>query len=145
MSAVDWKIEVIPVPVSDIDRAKLFYSEQCGFNVDLDSTVGSDVRIVQLTPTGSGCSIMLGADIDSAPGSLRGIQIVVDDIAGARAELVARGVDASPVQHFDVETGDYAEGPGGPWNAFVFFSDPDGNTWVVQERPAASLTDTGST
>ncbi len=142
---MDWKIEVIPVPVTDIDRAKAFYADKCGFNVDLDSTVGDDVRIVQLTPTGSGCSIMLGADIDSSPGSLRGVQIVVDDIEAARDELIARGVNASSVRHFDVDKGGYAEGRGGPWNSFVFFSDPDGNTWVVQERPDASLTDTGST
>jgi catechol 2,3-dioxygenase-like lactoylglutathione lyase family enzyme len=132
---VDWKIELVVVPVSDVDRAKRFYSEQVGFVVDLDDRVGDDLRVVQLTPPGSACSIAIGQGIvDSTPGSLKGMQIVVDDVEAARAELVERGVEASPVRH--MEGGAWVDGKGGPWNSFVFFSDPDGNAWAVQERPA---------
>jgi predicted enzyme related to lactoylglutathione lyase len=133
---MDWKIELIPVPVSDIERAKRFYSEQCGFVVDLDHQPNDSIRLVQLTPRGSGCSIMVGTmEFDSAPGSLQGVQIVVADIEAARAELVERGVDCTPVRHFD--GGGWAEGKGGDWNSFVHFSDPDGNGWVLQEAPAS--------
>jgi len=133
---VDWKIELIPVPVSDIERAKRFYSEQCGFVVDLDHRPNDSIRLVQLTPPGSGCSIMVGTmEFDSAPGSLQGVQIVVADIEAARAELVERGVDCTPVRHFD--GGGWSEGKGGDWNSFVHFSDPDGNGWVLQEAPAS--------
>lgn len=134
---MDWKLELVPVPVSDIDRAKRFYSEQLGFAVDHDTRVGDDVRIVQLTPPGSGCSIVIAAGAGVAepePGSVQGLQLVVSDIAAARAQLVRRGVAAGPVQH--VENGALADGPGEPWNSFVYFSDPDGNGWAVQERPA---------
>jgi predicted enzyme related to lactoylglutathione lyase len=130
---MDWKIELIPVPVSDVDRAKRFYNEQLGFAVDLDDRPNEAMRIVQLTPPGSACSIMVGT-AESTPGSLQGVQIVVADIEAARAELVARGVECSPVRHFDGRG--WAEGKGGPWNSFVSFSDPDGNGWVLQERPA---------
>ena len=125
----------MPVPVADVDRAKRFYEEQVGFVVDLDIVIGDGMRLVQLTPPGSGCSIHLNTGIrDMAPGSLRGLQLVVPDIEAARAELVGRGVAAGPVQHMD--DGAWVEGRGGDWNSFVFFSDPDGNGWVLQERPA---------
>jgi predicted enzyme related to lactoylglutathione lyase len=120
---VDWKLELVAVPVSDVDRAKAFYAEKVGFNPDHDFTVSDEMRFVQLTPPGSGCSIALGKGIvDSEPGSVRGLQLVVADIEAARAELVERGVEVSEVQEF-------------PWGAFVFFSDPDGNGWSVQQVP----------
>ena len=132
---MDWKLEVVPVPVTDVDRAKRFYAEQVGFVVDLDTHIGDDVRLVQLTPPGSGCSIHLSTGILSMPpGVLEGLQLIVADIEVARAELVERGVEASPVQH--MEDGEWVQGRGGTWNSFVFFSDPDGNGWVLQERPA---------
>jgi catechol 2,3-dioxygenase-like lactoylglutathione lyase family enzyme len=133
---MDWKIELIPVPVTDVDRAKRFYAEQVGFGVDFDTAAGEGMRLVQLTPAGSGCSIMLGTGVArSAPGSLQGVQIVVADIGAARKELVERGVGASTVHHYE-QGNQRAEGPGGPWNSFVTFADPDGNGWVLQERPA---------
>ena len=130
---MDWKLEVVQVPVSDVDRAKRFYAEQVGFVVDLDTRIGDDVRLVQLTPPGSGCSIHLSKGIHDMPaGMMEGLQIVVSDIEAARAELVERGVEAGPVQH--VDGGNWVEGKGGDWNSFVFFSDPDGNGCVLQER-----------
>ncbi len=123
---MDWKLELIPVPVSDVDRAKAFYTEQAGFNADHDHQVTEDLRFVQLTPPGSACSIAIGSGlVDSAPGSLKGLQLVVGDIEQARAELSDRGVEVSDVQDF-------------PWGRFVFFSDPDGNAWSVQQivRPS---------
>jgi catechol 2,3-dioxygenase-like lactoylglutathione lyase family enzyme len=133
---MDYKLEVVPIPVTDVDRAKVFYAEQLGFAVDLDVPLGEGGRLVQLTPTGSGCSIHLNTALrKTAPGSLEGLILVVDDIEAARAELVGRGVDASPVRH--MQDGEWQEGKGGDWNAFVFFSDPDGNEWVLQERPAS--------
>ncbi|MFC4061984.1 VOC family protein [Planomonospora corallina] len=133
---MDWKLEVVPVPVTDVDRAKRFYGEQAGFAVDLDIEVGDGTRVVQLTPPGSDCSIHLNTGITGPPpGSLQGLQIVVPDIEAARAELAGRGVPVSPVRHYD-EDGGLADGPGGRWNSFVFFADPDGNGWVLQERPA---------
>jgi catechol 2,3-dioxygenase-like lactoylglutathione lyase family enzyme len=132
---MDWKIELIPVPVSDIERAKRFYSEKCGFVVDLDHQPNETTRLVQLTPPGSGCSIMVGTmEFDSAPGSLQGVQIVVADIEAARNELVERGVECTQVRHFD--GGGWADGKGGDWNSFVHFNDPDGNGWVLQEAPS---------
>ena len=130
---MDYKIELIPVPVTDVDRAKRFYAEQCGWVVDLDHQPNDSTRLVQLTPPGSGCSIMVGKGVTESPGSLQGIQIVVADIEAARAELVERGVDCTPVRHFD-GTG-WADGKGGDWNSFVSFNDPDGNGWVLQESP----------
>jgi predicted enzyme related to lactoylglutathione lyase len=131
---MDYKIELIPVPVTDIDRAKQFYAEQCGWVVDLDHQPNDSTRLVQLTPPGSGCSIMIGKGVTAAaPGSLQGIQIVVADIDAARAELVERGVNCTAVRHFD-GTG-WADGRGGDWNSFVSFDDPDGNGWVLQESP----------
>lgn len=132
---MDWKLEVVVVPVADVDRAKRFYSEQVGFVVDVDHRVGEAFRVVQLTPPGSACSITIGTGLSgTAPGSLQGLQLVVADIEAARAELVARGVEVSPIQHF--EDGVQTDGPGGDWNSFVFFSDPDGNGWAVQQKPA---------
>ena len=120
---MDWKLELVAVPVSDVDRAKAFYSQQVGFNPDQDHTVSEGLRFVQLTPPGSACSIAIGSGITSAaPGSVQGLQLVVADINAARAELVDRGVEVSDVQTF-------------PWGAFVFFEDPDGNAWSVQQLP----------
>ena len=132
---MNWKIEVVVVPVSDADRAKRFYSEQLGFNVDVDRSFGEAFRVVQLTPPGSACSISFGPGLSTMePGSLKGLQLVVSDVEAARAALVERGVDVSPVQHF--EDGTLADGPGGDWNSFIFFDDPDGNSWAVQQKPA---------
>ena len=121
---VDWRLELVQVPVSDVDRAKAFYTEKAGFNADHDHRVSDEIRFVQLTPPGSACSIALGTGLDSMPpGSVQGLQLVVPDIHAAREELVERGVEVSEVQKFD-------------WGSFVFFSDPDGNGWAVQEIPA---------
>jgi len=118
---MDWKLELIAVPVSDVDRAKAFYTEQAGFNADHDHRVSDDMRFVQLTPPGSGCSIAIGDGIvDTPPGSVHGLQLVVADIHAAHDELAERGVDVGDVQDF-------------PWGSFVFFSDPDGNRWSVQQ------------
>jgi catechol 2,3-dioxygenase-like lactoylglutathione lyase family enzyme len=134
---MDWKLEVVVLPVSDVDRAKQFYSEQVGFNIDVDHRVGEQFRVVQLTPPGSACSVTIGKGLsDMPPGSVKGLQLVVADIEAARAELVSRGVEVSPIQHFD--DGVQKEGPGGDWNSFIFFSDPDGNSWAVQQKPAQS-------
>jgi len=120
---VDYKLELIAVPVSDPDRAKAFYTEQAGFNADHDHRVSDDLRFIQCTPPGSACSITFGVGIArTPPGSLQGLQLVVSDIEAAHAELSGRGVEVSDVQDF-------------PWGRFVFFSDPDGNGWAVQEIP----------
>jgi catechol 2,3-dioxygenase-like lactoylglutathione lyase family enzyme len=133
---MDWKLEVVVVPVSDVDRAKDFYSERVGFVVDVDHRPSESFRVVQLTPPGSACSITIGKGLsDSPPGSLKGLQLVVSDLAAARAELVARGVDVTPIRH--LEDGAWADGSGDPWNSFIFFDDPDGNSWTVQERPGS--------
>ena len=135
---MEWKLEVVIVPVADVDRAKRFYSEQVGFVVDHDTRVNDQMRIVQLTPPGSACSIVVGEGlVKTAPGSIQGIQLVVPDVEAARAELAARGVEVSPIRHVD-ENGAWVDGRGGPWNSFVFFDDPEGNSWTVQERPANS-------
>lgn len=121
---MDYKLELVAVPVSDVDRAKAFYTEQAGFHADHDHTVSESMRFVQCTPPGSACSIAFGTGIvDSEPGSVAGLQLVVSDAAQARQELAGRGVAVSEVQEF-------------PWGKFVFFSDPDGNRWSVQELPA---------
>lgn len=121
---MDFKLELISVPVSDVDRAKAFYTEKVGFNADHDHRVNDEIRFVQLTPPGSGCSISIGTGLSTAqPGSVQGLQLVVSDIEQARAELAGRGVDVSEVQQF-------------PWGNFVFFNDPDGNSWAVQHIPA---------
>jgi len=118
---MNYKLELVGVPVSDVDRSKAFYVDQAGFNPDHDHTVSEDMRFVQLTPPGSACSIAIGKGIvDGEPGSLKGLQVVVDDIEEAKADLGGRGVDVGEVQDF-------------PWGRFLFFSDPDGNGWAVQE------------
>ena len=118
---MDWKLELVAVPVSDVDRAKAFYTEQAGFVADHDHRVSDSVRFVQLTPPGSACSIAIGTGLtEAAPGSAQGLQLVVEDIETARAELVERGVEATEIQDF-------------PWGSFVFFRDPDGNGWAVQQ------------
>ena len=132
---MDWKLEVVVVPVADVDRAKRFYSEQLGFVVDTDTRMGESFRVVQLTPPGSACSVTIGTGLTAmAPGSLEGLQLCVTDIAAARAELVSRGVEVSAIKHF--ADGAQLDGPGGEWNSFIFFDDPDGNSWTVQEAPA---------
>jgi catechol 2,3-dioxygenase-like lactoylglutathione lyase family enzyme len=136
---MDWKLEVIVLPVSDVDASKRFYAEQCGFNVDVDRAMGEDFRIVQLTPPGSGCSVTIGTGLGAgmAPGSIKGLQLVVSDVEAARAELAGRGVDVTPVRHMD--NGSWVDGKGDdPWNSFVFFDDPDGNSWTIQEKPPTS-------
>jgi catechol 2,3-dioxygenase-like lactoylglutathione lyase family enzyme len=122
---VDWRLELVQIPVSDVDRAKAFYTEKAGFHADHDHKVSDEIRFVQLTPPGSACSIALGTGLGSnmRPGSVQGLQLVVPDIHAARAELVERGVEVSEVQEFD-------------WGSFVFFNDPDGNGWAVQQVPA---------
>ncbi|WP_284580841.1 VOC family protein [Streptomyces sp. 2P-4] len=138
---MNWTLEVVPVPVTDIDRAKEFYAEKAGFKVDVDSEVAPGTRIVQLTPPGSRCSIAMIQGMpampgtkETAPGALHGLQLCVTDIEAARAELVARGVDVSPVRHLG-ESG-WEDGRGGTWNSFMTFRDPDGNGWLVQEAPS---------
>jgi predicted enzyme related to lactoylglutathione lyase len=132
---MDWKLELVVVPVTDVDRAKRFYSEQVGFNVNNDTRIGDTFRVVQLTPPGSGCSIAIGTGLGAmAPGSLKGVQLCVTDIEAARAELVERGVEVSAVRH--IEDGVWIDGGGEDWNSFLFFSDPDGNDWAVQQVPA---------
>ena len=121
---MDWKLELVAVPVSDVDRAKAFYTDKVGFNADHDHRVSDELRFVQLTPPGSACSIALGIGVaDTPPGSAAGLQLVVSDINAARGELAQRGVEVSEVQEF-------------PWGSFVFFKDPDGNRWSVQQLPA---------
>ena len=120
---MDWKLELVAVPVSDVDRAKAFY-ELVGFNADHDHQVSDDLRFVQLTPPGSGCSIAIGTGVsDVEPGSVQGLQLVVSDVEAAHAQLAGSGIEVTDVQDF-------------PWGKFVFFSDPDGNGWAVQEIPA---------
>ena len=132
---MELKLEVVPVPVTDVDRAKRFYSEQLGFAVDLDTQIGTGVRLVQLTPPGSACSIHLNTGITTPPpGSLQGLMLIVTDIHATRAELVRRGLQASEVQHY--QDGALVDGAGEGWNAFVHLNDPDGNGWVLQQRPA---------
>lgn len=132
---MDWKLEVVVVPVTDVDRAKRFYSEQAGFVVDHDTRIGENYRAVQLTPPGSACSISVSAGlVDMPPGSVKGLQLVVSDVEAARAELIARRVEVSVIKHYEGVV--LVDGRGGDWNSFVFFSDPDGNEWIVQEHPA---------
>jgi catechol 2,3-dioxygenase-like lactoylglutathione lyase family enzyme len=131
---MDWKLELVVVPVTDVDRAKAFYSEQLGFVVDVDSSPSPQFRVVQLTPPGSACSISIGTGLTEAvPGTLQGMQISVGDIDAAYAQLIERGVEASPIRHVGAEG--WADGKGGDYNSFIFFKDPDGNGWAVQESP----------
>ncbi|HEX4087799.1 MAG TPA: glyoxalase superfamily protein [Trebonia sp.] len=120
---VDMKLELVIIPVSDVDRAKAFYTDQVGFNADHDVTVSEEIRFVQLTPPGSACSIAIGRGlVEGEPGSVRGLQMVIDDVEAAHAELVKRGAEVSDIQDLD-------------WGRFVFFSDPDGNKWALQQLP----------
>jgi catechol 2,3-dioxygenase-like lactoylglutathione lyase family enzyme len=120
---MDWKLELVSVPVSDVDRAKAFYTEKAGFKADHDHRVSDELRFVQCTPPGSACSIAFGSGMGTTPpGSAQGLQLVVDDVEAARAELLERGVEVGEVQDF-------------PWGRFVFFQDPDGNGWAVQQIP----------
>ena len=134
---MDFRLELVLIPVSDVDRAKTFYTEQLGFRLDVDTTPSEGFRVVQMTPPGSACSITIGTGLsDAAPGSYRGTHLVVSDIDAARAELVGRGVGVSEVRHFDREVGEWRPGadPGhGDYASFADFADPDGNTWVLQE------------
>jgi catechol 2,3-dioxygenase-like lactoylglutathione lyase family enzyme len=123
---MDMRLELVGVPVTDVDRAKAFYVDQVGFNLDHDHKVRDDLRFVQLTPPGSACSITIGIGVtEMAPGSQKGLQLVVDDVEAVRQALTGRGVGTTEVQDF-------------PWGSFIFFSDPDGNTWAVQQLPARS-------
>ena len=135
-TSLNWTLEVVIVPVSDLDRAKTFYAEQLGFNVDHDTTIDDQNRVVQLTPPGSGCSVVIGKGVvpDMPPGSLKGLQLVVSDINAAHAQLVERGVEVSDVQVL----GENPQPGGDPLDnvGFVFFSDPDGNGWAVQQISA---------
>ncbi|MGA4842388.1 VOC family protein [Streptomyces sp. G45] len=139
---MDYTLEVITLPVSDLDRAKDFYEKKCGFTADLDAEVAPGVRIIQITPPGSRCSIAMIQGLPSAPGhaamepgTLHGLQLCVTDIEAARAELAGRGVDVTPVRHLG-EQG-WTDGRGeAEWSSFCFFADPDGNSWAVQEAPS---------
>jgi catechol 2,3-dioxygenase-like lactoylglutathione lyase family enzyme len=123
------RLELVPIPVSDVDRAKAFYTEQVGFNADLDERFGDSFRVVQLTPPGSACSICIGVGIvDTPPGSVKSLHLVVDDIRAARAELLERGVEISEVEDMSA--------PGKPTVSYAYFKDPDGNTWALQKLPS---------
>ena len=133
LARMDWKLELIVVPVADIDRAKEFYTEQAGFALDVDFRAGEDFRVVQLTPPGSACSISLMRNAQ-APGSLQGLHLIVSDIDAARTELTGRGVQAGEIFHF--EDGSQLPGPDpqrADYGSFLAFSDPDGNGWLIQE------------
>jgi catechol 2,3-dioxygenase-like lactoylglutathione lyase family enzyme len=135
---MDWRLELVVVPVSDVDRAKEFYVEKAGFNLDVDHRAGDDFRVVQLTPPGSACSITIMKNAE-APGSLQGLHLIVSDIDLARAELVERGADVSEIFHF--EEGAQVSGPDpgrSDYGSFLTFSDPDGNSWMVQEVGSAA-------
>ena len=132
---MDFKLELVLIPVSDVDRAKAFYTEKAGFTLDVDTSPSQEFRVVQMTPPGSACSVTIGKGItDATPGSVRGTHLIVSDIVAARAELVGRGVDLSEVRHLG--SGGWVPGPDPerrPYGSFADFSDPDGNTWVLQE------------
>ncbi|MFE5618433.1 VOC family protein [Streptomyces sp. NPDC056463] len=138
---MNWTLEVVLVPVTDLDRAKEFYGERCGFTIDLDTEVSPGIRIIQATPPGSRCSISMESGMPPmpgtkpmTPGALQGLQLCVTDIEAARKELSARGVDVGPIRHVGA-TG-WEDGKGETWNSFMTFADPDGNGWVVQEAPS---------
>jgi len=132
---MDFKLELVLIPVSDVDRAKQFYEDKCGFTVDVDHQPNDEFRVVQLTPPGSACSLTFGIGItDAAPGSYRGTHLVVTDIEAARAELVGRGVEVSEIRHMTPEGWQPGADPGhADYNSFADFGDPDGNTWILQE------------
>ena len=135
---MNWTLEVVVVPVTDVDRAKSFYADQLGFNVDHDTKVSDEMRFVQLTPPGSGCSIVVGKGVtDMQPGSIKGLQLVVSDIVAAHAQLVERGVEVGDVQVYDGDLSRLTRGGTALDNVgFVFFNDPDGNGWAVQQISA---------
>jgi catechol 2,3-dioxygenase-like lactoylglutathione lyase family enzyme len=125
---MDWKLELVQVPVSNVDSAKAFYTDKAGFNADNDIAVSDEIRFVQLTPPGSACSIAIGTGLTGMPpGAVQGLQLVVSEVGPARTELVRRGVDVSEIQDF-------------PWGSFVYFQDPDGNGWAVQQVPPRAAT-----
>ena len=134
---MDYKLELLLIPVTDVDRAKAFYTESLGFTLDVDTTPVEGFRVVQMTPPGSACSVTIGTGLsDAAPGSYRGTHLIVADIEVARAELVQRGVDVSDLRHFDRDKGEWQPGVDpahGDYGSFADFADPDGNTWVLQE------------
>lgn len=136
---MDWKLELIILPVRDVDRAKAFYTEQCGFRLDVDHRAGDEFRVVQMTPPGSTCSVSVGTGLsDAEPGSVRGVHLVVDDIVTARQELVSRGVVVSEIKHMTPSGWQAGVDPEhAAYNSFADFTDPDGNTWVLQEVRAA--------
>jgi catechol 2,3-dioxygenase-like lactoylglutathione lyase family enzyme len=139
---VDYRLELVLIPVSDVDRAKAFYTEKLGFSLDVDTQPTPEFRVVQMTPPGSACSITIGTGItDAEPGAYRGTHLVVTDIVAAREELAARGLQVSDVRHFDRAAGEWRPGPDperGRYASFADFADPDGNTWVLQEVPEGS-------
>ena len=131
---MDYKLEVVVVPVVDVDRAKAFYTDQVGFQVDVDHRPNEHFLVVQMTPRGSGCSVTIGTGLGNmAPGSMQGLQLSVGDIEAAHADLASRGVPVSAIQHHDGSG--FVDGPGGDYNSFIFFQDPDGNGWAVQQSP----------
>jgi catechol 2,3-dioxygenase-like lactoylglutathione lyase family enzyme len=138
---MDFRLELVLIPVSDVDRAKSFYVDQVGFNLDVDHQPSDDFRVVQMTPPGSACSATMGIGItDAAPGSVRGTHLVVTDIVAARDELVGRGVEVSEIRH--LESGEWVPGPDparGDYGSYADFSDPDGNTWILQEANRAKV------
>ncbi|MGH3109554.1 MAG: VOC family protein, partial [Gaiellaceae bacterium] len=137
---MDFRLELVLIPVSDVDRAKVFYTERAGFHLDVDTTPSEGFRVVQMTPPGSSSSITIGEGLtDAAPGSYRGTHLIVTDIEAARAELVGRGVEVTEVRHFDREGGEWKPGPDpsdADYASFADFRDPDGNSWVLQEVPS---------
>jgi catechol 2,3-dioxygenase-like lactoylglutathione lyase family enzyme len=140
---MDLRLEVVVVPVSDMDRAKKFYIEKCGFNLDVDTSPTENFRVIQLTPPGSACSITMvrgSGTPEMKPGSLQGLQITTRDLRGVREELAKRGVEISEIQTFDQQAGEFrpVEGELETFNAFAFFQDPDGNGWAIQQGPAAT-------
>ncbi|MEX2458802.1 MAG: glyoxalase superfamily protein [Actinomycetota bacterium] len=137
---MDYKLELVLIPVADVDRAKAFYTEKVGFTLDVDHQPNDEFRVVQMTPPGSAASITIGIGItDAAPGSYRGTHLVVTDIEAAREELVGRGVEVSDVRHMTAEGWKPGADPEhSAFNSFADFADPDGNTWVLQERPEAA-------
>jgi catechol 2,3-dioxygenase-like lactoylglutathione lyase family enzyme len=136
---LDFKLELVLIPVADVDRAKAFYTDKAGFHLDVDTSPTEEFRVVQMTPPGSACSITIGKGITNAePGSYRGTHLVVEDIEAARDELAGRGVEVSEIRHFDREAGEWKPGVDpahGKYGSYADFSDPDGNTWVLQEVP----------
>ena len=138
---MEFKLELVLVPVTDVDRAKSFYVKQAGFNLDVDTPIGTDMRVVQVTPPGSACSVGFGVGLTTAPpGSVQGLHLVVSDIVAARDGLVKRGVEVSEVRH--LESGSWVPGPHpqrANYESFAEFADPDGNVWVLQEVNHAGL------